>query len=456
MNFLSLPFLALMIFVVTLYFAKSDRRWQHSVLIVANMTFIGYYHISYLIVSVLVTLFTFIVGKQIGQTVENRKSSYWLWTGIVGLIVFWLAARYWSPIFPLGISFYVFQAVSYLLDIYWGEDPEDDLVDFSLYMMFFVKFLSGPIERSYNFLPQLKTHKVFNYEAAVSGSKVFVWGMFLKLVIADRIAPSLDIVFSDVYTASGMQLLFSTLLYPIQLYADFAGYTCMAIGLGRILGFQLAPNFNRPFLAQSTSDLWRRWHISLSSWVRDYVFTPLSAELRLLRKYGIYISLLITFVVIGVWHGAGLSFALYGLFQGILVIYETAGKKMRGRIKSFLGTRMWTVVSILRTYLFFALSLLFFRLPHAVDTFHVYAHLFDGFNTDIKELRLGISDNNWLVFFLSVFMMFLIEWLNGRINLIGYSKMLRAPLRWIVYFMIICFIFMFGAFGVQDFIYTGF
>lgn len=249
MEFLSIPFVCCMAITFLLYYLRQDRGWQHTVLLVASMVFIGYYHPVYLLIASAITVFTFFWGRIIHANLGTRARTIYFWTGIIALTGFWLVARYWFPLFPLGISFYTFQALSYLIEIYWEEEPEDDFVDFTLYMMLFVKFLSGPIERACDLLPQLKTARAFDYTLVTRGLKLVAWGVFLKVVIADRISPSLDIVLNDVRDATGMQILVATLLYPIQLYSDFAGYTCMALGLGRMLGFRLHPNFDRPFVS---------------------------------------------------------------------------------------------------------------------------------------------------------------------------------------------------------------
>ena len=260
----------------------------------------------------------------------------------------------------------------------------------------------------------------------------------------------MDMVLDNVRGSSGMQLLVATLVYPIQLYADFAGYTAMAIGFGRMLGFGFHPNFNRPFVSQTTGELWRRWHMTLSYWVRDYVFVPLNASLRRFGRIGIYVALLVTFVAIGVWHGAGWTFACYGLFQGIVIIYETVAKRQR------VGDKVWQTVMIVRTYLLFALSLLFFRVANVSDVFYTYRHLFDGFDSNIKELRLGMTDYYWIVFAVAVIIMFVMEYANSRKSLIAWTERLAAPVRWIVYFGIVLCIFLFGSFGVENFIYIQF
>lgn len=439
-----------------LYYLRQERGWQHTILLVASMVFIGYYHPVYLLIASAITVFTFFWGRIIHANLGTRAGTIYFWTGIIALTGFWLVARYWFPLFPLGISFYTFQALSYLIEIYWEEEPEDDFVDFTLYMMLFVKFLSGPIERACDLLPQLKTARVFDYTLVTRGLKLVAWGVFLKVVIADRISPSLDIVLNDVRDATGMQILVATLLYPIQLYSDFAGYTCMALGLGRMLGFRLHPNFDRPFVSRSTGELWRRWHESLSFWVRDYVFTPLNASLRSYGRWGVYLSLFVTFVVIGVWHGAGWTFACYGLFQAILVVEEAMLGKRREQWYGSLGKHIGGALMMTRTYILFALSLLFFRVAKISDVFYAYQHLFDGFDSSVKELRLGMSDQAWIVFGIATLVMLVVEYANSRHNLIIATERLRPVLRWTVYFSVLLIILFYGSFGVENFIYIQF
>ena len=456
MEFISAPFVVCFIFTFMLYYVKLDRRWQHAVLLLSSSVFIGYYHILYLVVAWCVTFFTFWAGRVLYKYLNTPKAVWVLWAGIFILVGFWLMARYYSPLFPLGLSFYTFQALSYLIGIYWEEDPEKDFWDFSLYMMLFMKFLSGPIERSYDMLPQLKLSKAFDYDKVTKGLKLIAWGTFLKLVIADRIGPALDIVFDNVQDATNIQMLVATLLYPLQLYADFAGYTLMALGLGRMMGFELKPNFNRPFISQSTGELWRRWHMTLSFWVRDYVFSPLNILLRSIGKWGLGLSLLVTFAAIGVWHGAGWTFVLYGLFQGIIILYEMMAAPFRNKIKGFIGNGGWRFIMILRTYLLFAFSLLFFRVSRFNDVWYMYGNMFRPESFSIKELRLGMSDFDWIVFGIAVLLMFLIEYLNSKHDLLERCVQLKPVVRWSSYICLVLIIFLFGAFGVENFIYIQF
>lgn len=199
MEFLSIPFVVCLVLTFVLYYMRTGRRWQHGVLLLASCVFIGYYHLVYLLFALGITLLTFYAGLWLHRKRDTRLAS-WIFGGSVGALVgIWLVARYWSPLFPLGISFYTFQALSYLIEIYWDEEPERSLPDFTLYMLLFMKFLSGPIERGFDLLPQLKAGKAFSYDRVVDGMKVVAWGAFLKLVIADRIAPSLDLLFIHIF-----------------------------------------------------------------------------------------------------------------------------------------------------------------------------------------------------------------------------------------------------------------
>ncbi|WP_372935146.1 MBOAT family O-acyltransferase [Mariniphaga sediminis] len=235
---------------------------------------------------------------------------------------------------PLGISFFTFKTISYILDVYKGkiEATKDWLVFFN-YVSFFPTILSGPIDKARAFVPQLQKKRVFEYSLAVDGMRQILWGMFKKVVIADNILVYTDQIFSNYGSLSGSTLLLGAFLYTIQLYADFSGYSDMAIGLGRLLGFNVAKNFNFPFFAQNIADFWRKWHISLTSWLTEYVFTPLSIAFRDYGKLGLILAILINFVLIGIWHGANWTFAVFGFLHGCyfipLILRGTMNKRKK-------------------------------------------------------------------------------------------------------------------------------
>jgi len=457
MEFLTIPCICLILITFVLYYLTKSLLWQRLILLAASVIFISYYHIAFLAVALSIALFSFYAGKAIHKYKDTAKTSWLLASSIVLLVGTWLFFRYCSSLFPLGISFYTFQALSYLIEVYWDdEDVEDNLLDFLLYMLLFMKFLSGPIERGFDFLPQLKKVHTISYKKITEGIRMTGIGVFMKVVIADRLGPHLDSIFNTVRDASGLQLLESTLLYPIQLYADFAGYTCLAIGIGTIFGFKISSNFNRPFVSLTTGELWRRWHMSLSFWVRDYIFVPLTASFRSWGKWGIYCSLIITFVVLGAWHGAGWTFIIYGLIQGIIIIYETAAKKYRDRVQHSMNKNVCSFFSIIRTYVLFAVSLLFFRIDKIGDVFYTISHLFRGYNASWSELRIGMSDYNWEILGVALLLLFIYEYVNSKRNVFSLLDRCPVVVRWCIYYLFLFSLFIFGCFGVENFIYIQF
>jgi D-alanyl-lipoteichoic acid acyltransferase DltB (MBOAT superfamily) len=267
-------------------------------------------------------------------------------------------------ILPLGISFYTFSVIGYLIDVKLESiKPEKNFFSFLNYVFFFPKLLAGPIERAQNFLAQSSKGKTINYENFSKGGKLIIWGFFQKLVIADRISIYVDAVYGNIGMHSGITIVICLILYAFQIYADFSGYTDIARGIAKILGYELMENFRRPFLASSITEFWRRWHISLSSWVNDYVYTPLSLKYRNLGVYGIISALFISFIIVGIWHGALWTFVLFGFLQGFIITFELLTIKKRKKLfKQFPG-KLTHFIGIIITFIVIALSLVFFRAP---------------------------------------------------------------------------------------------
>lgn len=396
-----------------------------------------------------------------GQAGKRHEGN--LFFRCVFLVVSWLAFRYADRLtnchilFPLGISFYTFQAISYLTEIYWQEEePEKSLPDFMIYMLFFMKFLSGPIERASDMLPQLKSCKATDYTSMVYGMRLIVVGLIKKLILADSIAPYIDGVFGSAYTASGVQLLMACLLYPIELYADFSGYTDIALGGARMLGFKLSPNFNRPFIAQTTADFWRRWHMSLSFWVRDYLYLPLSSSLRGWGQWGVFLSLALTFTGLGIWHGAGWNFAVYGLIQGVIIFYEMKTTAFHRRLKAQLGSRLYATLSVVRTYLLFAVSLIFFRASSMAEAFHYISHLSFGVHYSWKEMNIGMPDHNSIVAGSALVLILVYEYFMSKHDLLEALGRQPAAVRWSIYYLLAIILFTLGQFNSDSFIYLQF
>lgn len=380
--------------------------------------------------------------------------------GIIALIGGWLLLHGTvidDIIFPLGMSFYTFQAISYLTDVYWQEQrSERNWVDFLIYMLFFMKFLSGPIERGGDLLPQLKDPRPFIYSNAVTGLKYILLGLIKKLLIANQISPQTDVMFHSIHDLSGVQLLMTCLLYPIELYADFSGYTDIAIGGAYMFGIKLSPNFNRPFAARSTADFWRRWHISLSFWVRDYLYVPLTAGTRNWGQWGIYFSLLITFLALGLWHGAGLTFAIYGLIQGVLICWEMKTAAFRNNLPQYIGKYAADSLLIVRTYLLFALSLIFFRVQSLSDAWYFLRNISFEVHSSWKEMNIGIRDHNCIVAGSALLLVLIYEYYASKYNLMETLERQPAWLRWSVYYLLVFALLMLGKFDTETFIYLQF
>ncbi len=478
MAFNSFPFIFLFAITVILYYSVTDK-YKKYLLLASSTIFIGYAHIAFLLVSLVLSSFTFFIAKKIDAQDDEKKKSFIFKIGVILNLLSLCAFKYvgfaqeniafflksigveYTPLIgnvflPLGISFYTFQAISYLTEVYWEEqEAEKDYSSFMLYMLFFMKFVSGPIERAEDFLPQIKKIKKFDYDLARSGMHLIFIGMFKKLLIADRLGPYLDDVFNGIQNYSGAQILIVIILYPIQLYADFSAYTDMAIGGARILGFDLSPNFNRPFTSHTITDFWRRWHMSLSFWVRDYIYEPLAASRRAWKLWGVMYALFVTFILLGLWHGASWNFVIYGAIQGIVICYELKTSKFRNVLNKKMP-HIYPVFSVFRTYIIFSLSLLFFRIEKFSDVIYAYKHMFDGIATTFKELNLGMNDHNIIVFFFAVFLMFLYEFFDAKKPL--FDALFKKPkvIRWFVYYSLLLIIILFGVFDSGDFIYIQF
>ncbi len=233
--------------------------------------------------------------------------------------------------------------------------PEKNFFAFLNYVFFFSKLLAGPIDRAQNFLPQSHQDKTINWENFSIGGKLIIWGFFQKLVIADRISIYVDAIYGNVEMHSGITIVVCLILYTFQIYADFSGYTDIARGIARILGYDLMENFRRPLLANSITEFWRRWHISLSSWVNDYIYTPLSLKYRNLGIYGIILALFISFFIVGIWHGALWTFVLFGFLQGIILTFEFLTLKKRKKLFKQLPRKLVHVTGIIITFILIVL-----------------------------------------------------------------------------------------------------
>jgi D-alanyl-lipoteichoic acid acyltransferase DltB (MBOAT superfamily) len=296
----------------------------------------------------------------------------------------------WQPtnpaldiILPIGLSFHTFQSLSYVVEVYRGKQrAERNFVVYATYVMFFPQLVAGPIERPQNLLHQFYERHDFDYARVVSGLKRMAWGFFKKLVIADRLAIYVNDVYGNPQSHSGLQLTIATGFFAYQIYCDFSGYSDIAIGSARVLGFKLMENFDTPYASRSISEFWRRWHISLSSWFRDYVYYPMGGNR--VRKPRWYLNLLVTFGVSGLWHGANWTYVIWGLLNGLYLVIGAATGGARTRFAQALGLtengRLRIVLQVSSTFALTCFAWIFFRARSLDDAVYVLTHLFTGWN----------------------------------------------------------------------------
>jgi alginate O-acetyltransferase complex protein AlgI len=361
-----------------------------------------------------ITLCTYLFTRLIDETnVESKKKRY-MAINIVLILLPLLFFKYFSKlndgiiallelnhirwplpeiklILPVGISFYTFMAIGYIIDVYNEEiKAEKNLGIVALFLSFFPLILSGPIERAKNMLPQFNTKRSLNYDMVVQGLKMMLWGYFMKLVVADRLGIYIDLVYSKFSYIYGTSLLIASIFCPFQLYADLGGYSLIAIGTAKILGINVMQNFNRPFFATSMAELWRRWHISLISWLTDYVYTPLSFAFRKYKLWGIALALIITFIISGIWHGAAITFMVWGLLQGIFLSIEALTGKKRTKFETRYNLKnngLYTIIGICFTFILFAASLIIGRAESISDALIIYKKIFSTTSASL----IGVS-----------------------------------------------------------------
>lgn len=363
---------------------------------------------------------------------------------------------------PVGISFFVFQTTGYLIDVYRGElKAERSFIDYALFACYFPGLLSGPIQRAETMLQQYKKPSVFELKNLQSGSLQFIWGAFKKLVIADRLAVLVNTAYASPGEHAGFPLFFAALCYSVQIYCDFSAYSDMAIGSSRILGIKLPRNFDRPYAALSMQGFWRRWHISLSSWFRDYLYFPLGGSRY--SKTRNYLNIIIVFLVSGLWHGAALTFIVWGLLHGVLQVIGKITLPYRERLRRMLHIsedgRPSRLIKQLITFALVTLAWVFFK----ADSLSAALNILNGFFAAPWALggvsALGLSTPMLAVVLLSVLLLFAAEWADERY---GLSEILYASLapRFALCFLLIVALAIFGNYGAgfdpMDFVYFKF
>ncbi len=479
MVFTSFNFLIFFPIVIVLYFLLPQKyRWGF--LLIASYYFYINIKPVYVLLLAGVTLTTYFFAREIGKTKSEKKRKRLLVADVIITLLPLFFFKYFnfvnegifallnyaglhlalpkiSLLLPVGISFYSFMALGYVIDVY-NEDvePEENLGVVALFLSFFPIVMSGPIERASNMFHQLKGKIGFNYDMVVQGLQLMLWGYFMKLAVADRISIYIDAVFNNVDQHVGSSLLLASLMQPIKVYGDLGGYSLIAIGCAKVMGISIIPNFNRPFFATTMSEFWRRWHMSLIKWLTDYVYTPLSFAFRKYGQWGIVIALNLTFIISGAWHGASLNFLVWGAIQGIALSVEMLTRKGKDAFetKFNLKKRWWYImIGCMLTYLLFAFSLAF---GADASTVPEVMHIFKKILTD--PLQMPYKDGDTMLYGFMAFSIlfikdFMEEYYPGRVLLFGSKNIM---VRWFAYYFVIFIIFYFGIFSGEQFVYFQF
>jgi len=486
MLFNSSPFLVFFLFFFLVYWLvfKNLLRLQNLFLLLGSYLFYAWFDWRFLFLLIGSSLLNYFLGIWIAKSEKPRQKKIFLFIGLFLGIGTLLLFKYFNffisslqPVFtnlhtlnlilPIGISFYTFRTLSYLLDVDKKKiEPVTDWIVFFNYVSFFPSVISGPIDRATLLVPQLRMKRVFRYPEATDGIRQLLWGLFKKIVIADNCATLVNYVFEDQNSLPASTLLAGAFFYTLQIYADFSGYSDMAIGIARLIGFNITKNFDYPFFAQNIAEFWRKWHISLTSWMTDYVFTPLNIAFRRQETTGLFFSILINFTIIGIWHGANWTFVLFGFLHGCffipLIIRGSINKRGTIAKEAVLPTlrEFWNMFS---TFLLVMLTFILFRSSSLENAFSYYSHLFSS--TLLSAPLSGFQRNTVpLIFFSSL--MLIIEWfqrdkqhalqLNLQEDDIQITKNIVAKsLRWTFYIFLIFSILCFEG-REQDFIYLKF
>lgn len=479
MLFNSLEFLVFFPIVVALYFALPHRfRWI--MLLIASYYFYMCWNYKLVLLIATTTTVNYLAGLGIGSNTNKNSKRLYLIAGLVtslGILFFYkyfnffgnslnslfrvfnifYEVPFYQILLPVGISFYTFQTLSYTIDVYFGRQKvERHFGIFALYVSFFPQLVAGPIERSTNLLPQFFEKHEFNYAAVKQGILTAAWGFFKKVVIADRLSEYVNMVYGDVTNYGSAALAIATIFFTVQIYCDFSGYSDIALGTARIMGFRLMKNFNRPYFAGNIREFWQRWHISLSTWFRDYFYIPLGGNR--VKKSRWYFNLFFTFLVSGLWHGANWTFIVWGALHGFYQVFATVTLQTRKKINEAIGISRFAgfnrFMNILITLALVVFAWIFFRANTIDDAFTVISRLF-RFIPD-KTTNLFYFPADFLVSLILIAFLFIIEFLEERYNLWNRLQHIHFVLKWAFFIGILLCIFILGKWEDIDFLYFQF
>ena len=464
------------VFLLYLGVSKNNLKFQNILLLIASYYFYACWDFRFLFLLIFSTLLDYYSGIKIENSTSDKNRKFWFWLSILINLGFLGVFKYynffidsiqdvvsvfghkidmWSikVILPIGISFYTFHGLSYVIDVYKKQiQPEKNFINYAVFVCYFPLLVAGPIERATHLLPQIKRKRNFNYAQAVDGLRQILWGLFKKIVIADNCAEYANLIFNNSDDYSGSTLVMGALFFTFQIYGDFSGYSDIALGTSRLFGMELLKNFNFPYFSRDIAEFWRRWHISLSSWFKDYLYIPLGGSVGGLKMK--IRNTFIIFLVSGFWHGANWTFIVWGALNALYFLPLLLSNTNRNNMKIVAYDKNWPtfkeLVSILITFTLTVFAWIFFR---ANSLTHAITYIKDIFTS--KLISLPEIRPTYVIILVLIFIF--IEWV-GRRNNYAIEKLFfdsSVLVRWSFYFALIIAIFIFST-KEQEFIYFQF
>lgn len=473
MTFQSLEYLIFFSILFILHWTLFSKRKEHQngLIVVASLVFYGWWDWRFLGLLIITALSTFLSSRWMDNTNDAKKRKFLLVGTIVinvGILFFFKYFNFFVQSFadalslmgmsvnvttlhillPVGISFYTFTALSYTIDVYQHKvESTNDALAYFAYVMFFPSILSGPISRAQKQLPQYFSRRNFDFDKSISACKLILWGGVMKLCLADRLGIYVDTIYANIAQHNGTTLLITSILYSIQIYADFAGYSLMAIGFGKLLGIDLQTNFIRPYFAKTVTDFWRRWHISLTTWFRDYIYFPLGGNRCSKARWAL--NTLIVFTISGLWHGAAYTFIIWGAMHGVCMVIERLvyGEKIKQLSDKF---SMSNIIRIIITFIIVNFAWIFFRINNLGDVMQIFKKIFT------EPGKPFLDTNTLLMGFVAMAIIFIYDLVKEKhLNMHLLSSRFMV-VRYLTAIMLIVYILAFGVLNGGSFIYFQF
>ena len=488
MLFNSLHFLIFFVVVTSSYFAIPHKfRW---ILLLASSC---YFYMAFVPVYILILGFTIVIDYFAGiflETTQGKTKKIFLIASLIANIGVLAVFKYYnffndnlgillhgigyqnpipylSILLPIGLSFHTFQAMSYTIEVYRGnQKAERNFGIYALYVMFYPQLVAGPIERPQNLLHQFYEKHDFDYLRITNGLKLMAWGLFKKAVIADRLAIIVDNVYNNPFDYHGLSLIIATVFFSFQIFCDFSGYSDMAIGAAQVMGFKLMTNFNRPYHSKNIHEFWGRWHISLSTWFKDYLYISLGGNRVSIPRW--YFNLFIVFLISGLWHGANWTFVMWGAIHGFYLIFALITKNVRNKITQFIGLpklpRLNNALQVITTFSLATFAWIFFRAPSVNVAVYVIKESIIGLHQNIfniihripLNLHLGVSITEFWVGIMAIALMEFIHTTQNKYSIRDWINSKPIYFRWGIYYSVLLMIIFFGVYENRQFIYFQF